>query len=571
MCGILAVLGHGAPVAAAGIDVMEHRGPDDRGVLALDEAELGHLRLSIVDLSADGHQPMTSADDRYAIVFNGEIYNYRELREELRSYPFRTKTDTEVILAAFDRWGEACLDHLIGMFAFVIWDHHEHRAFAARDRFGVKPLYRATLPDGRVVLASEVKACHAVGVPSTIDETAWATYLSFGAHDHSTRTFWAGITAVPPGHAVRWRSGVTQVFPWYDVASRISPAFDARPEPEVEREYLHLLLESVKLRFRADVPVGINLSGGLDSSTLLAAVQQVQGADSDIKAFTFVCNDPGYDELPWVEEMLAMTNHPLVIATLSPDEVPELAASVFQVQDEPYGGIPTLAYARLFETARAAGVTVLLDGQGLDEQWAGYDYYRSIGSARSAALIQGVSSSPVRPKCLEPEFAALAEAPVYEEPFPDALRNAQYRDIRYTKLQRALRFNDRVSMRSSRELREPFLDHRLVELALSQSAHRKVGEGTGKVLLRKMVGTRLPAKVVTAPKRPLQTPQREWLRGPLMEWNRALVDAALTTFPSWFAESELRAELDSFLVGEGDSSFHVWQWIGVGLLATAGR
>jgi asparagine synthase (glutamine-hydrolysing) len=467
MCGIAGIVGRGqatVEVVAAMVDAQRHRGPDAEGLYEdpSGRAVLGHNRLSIIDLSPAGRQPMASADARYWIVFNGEIYNYRELRAELVDRPFRTRTDTEVILAAYAKWGEACLDRFVGMFAFAIWDEREKRLFAARDRFGVKPLYFHARADGAWLFASEIKALHAGGVPVEPDSVAWASYLALGLSDQSARTFWSGINSLPPGHALEWKDGRTRLSCWYSLPERVGPDYDRRSDEAVEEEYRSLLEESVRLRFRADVPIGINLSGGLDSSTLLGIVQGVQGAGSDVQAFTFVTGSPEYDELPWVKEMLRQTLHPLVVCPLTPEEVPALAESVHWHEDEPFGGIPTLAYARLFEQARLKGVIVLLDGQGMDEQWAGYDYYRRATDGRSAPVVQGTSGSPLREQCLIPEFRAAAEPLVSDEPFPDPLRNLQYRDIRFTKIPRALRFNDRVSMRSSTELREPFLDHRLV-------------------------------------------------------------------------------------------------------------
>jgi asparagine synthase (glutamine-hydrolysing) len=331
-----------------------------------------------------------------------------------------------------------------------------------------------------------------------------------------------------------------------------------------------LLTDSVKLRFRADVPVGINLSGGLDSSTLLGLVQRVQGADSTVKAFTFTTGDERYDELPWVRQMLAHTQHPVVVCELSANEVPALAASVQAHQDEPFGGLPTLAYAKIFERARQEGVIVLLDGQGMDEQWAGYDYYhRALSDTpQTANIVQGSKDSPVRPECLTPEFAALAEPANYRQPFADALRNLQYRDICYTKIPHALRFNDRISMRASTELREPFLDHRLFELALRQPIERKINGATHKWLLRQLAAQLLPSGVVEAPKRPVQTPQREWLRGPLWPWAMEQIEAGLSRWGlDWLDTQAVRAALQDYQRGGGDNSFFVWQWISLGLLS----
>jgi asparagine synthase (glutamine-hydrolysing) len=564
MCGIAGIFGSDTSRIEAMVAAHGHRGPDGRGIHRDGDVALGHTRLSIIDLSDCGLQPMSDPTGRWWIAFNGEIYNYLELRAELAgSWDFRTRTDTEVLLAAWVVWGPACLERLLGMFAFLLWDEHERTLFAARDRFGVKPLYFHE-DRGALRVASEIKALHAAGVPAEPDAAAWATYLAFGLKDHrSERTFWKGIQALPAGSLLRWRGGCGSVRRWYDLAERVGMELDSRSDEAVIEEYRGLLENSVRLRFRSDVPVGINLSGGLDSSTLLGLVQRVQGPESEVQAFTFVTGDPAYDELPWVEQMLARTRHPLVVCPLSPAEVPALAESVARFEDEPFGGLPTLAYARLFERARAAGVIVLLDGQGMDEQWAGYDYYLTPADD-TVSLVQGTRERSVRPECLTSEVRARAERPELASPFPDRLRNLQYRDIRYTKIPRALRFNDRASMRSSTELREPFLDHRLVELALRQPPERKIRDGQQKWMLRSIVAELLPKGVVEAPKRPLQTPQREWLRGPLRGWADAQIERALDS--GWLDADAVRREWQAYCAGEGDNSFFVWQWISLGLL-----
>lgn len=575
MCGIAGIFGQNwnRRQLDAMVAIQHHRGPDSDGVYIDPDntAGLGHNRLSIIDLSEAGRQPMPSANGRYWLVYNGEIYNYIELRRELQSeYDFRTGTDTEVLLAAYQRWGDDCLEHLVGMFAFAVWDEQERSLFAARDRFGVKPLYYYERPDGTLFLASEIKALRAAGVPWRPDSSAWAAYLAYGLYDQSERTFWEGIKALKPGHRMRWQAGPLRFSCWYDLATRVAPELDDRPVEAVQEEYSSLLADSVRLRFRSDVPLGINLSGGVDSSTLLGLVRAVQGPESEVKAFTFVTGDPLYDELPWVRQMLARTRHPSVVCKLEPDEVPKLAESVQSYQDEPFGGLPTLAYAKLFECARAEGVIVLLDGQGLDEQWAGYDYYVAALNGGSVSTVQGITEKPVSPECLTDEFRALAEP--FEAPshFPDSLRNAQYRDARYTKIPRALRFNDRVSMRASTELREPFLDHRLFELALSQPPERKIANGTRKWMLRQIARRLLPDKIVEAPKRALQTPQREWLRGPLKSWAGANIEKAIAAFGgAWLNSDLVRAKWQSYCEGKSDNSFYVWQWVSLGLMSKA--
>lgn len=549
-----------------------HRGPDDEGTFVDPGGGAGlvHNRLSIIDLSAAGHQPMANHDGTLWISYNGEIYNYLELREELSDYCYRSRSDTEVVLAAYERWGEACLDRLVGMFAFLIWDTRRACLFAARDRFGVKPLYYHRAANGSLFVASEIKALHEAGVSRVPNSKTWATYLAAGHSDHSSETFWEGVERLEPGHQLTWRNGRTQVSRWYDVAEKAGSEFDTRPAAQVQEEYRALLDETIRLRFRSDVPVAINVSGGLDSGLLLGLVDSLGERGRGVTAFTFATGDENYDELPWVRQMLARTGHPGHTSLLTAGDVPTMAESVMDSQDEPFGGLPTIAYSRLFEESRAQKMIVLLDGQGMDEQWAGYDYYVKAAEGRhesdGVGLLQGATQKPVRPECLTPEFRALAQPFEPRKPFPDELRNLQYRDIRYTKIPRALRFNDRASMRSSTELREPFLDHRLFELALRQPAHHKIVNGTRKWLLRNLAAELIPAGVTEAPKRPLQTPQREWLRGPLRNWAIEQRENALDCFGGeWLQKDAVRAAWRDFDEGQIDNSFFIWQWISLGM------
>lgn len=576
MCGISGVFGRDVAPLFAMIAAQHHRGPDASGhyVDAKSAAALGHNRLSIIDLSDAGTQPMSSVDGRFVIAFNGEIYNYIELREQLTDYPFRSRTDTEVILAAYIKWGVECFDRFVGMFALMIWDCEEQTLLAVRDRFGVKPLYYHADSCGGLVIASEIKAIHAAGVEAQPDTVTWSTFLTLGLYDCSDRTFWNNVQSLPPGHVLHWARGKTSTHCWYDLAERVGQVIDERSETESSEEYLELLKQSVSLRFRSDVPVGVNLSGGLDSSLLLALIHEIQGSDSEVCVFTFTTGDPQYDELPWVEQMLARTRHPLTVSCLSAEDVPEWAAVITAAQDEPFGGLPTLAYGKLMAEARQLGVKVLLDGQGMDEAWAGYDYYASVPRDKDTvvATVQGTTGPIMRADCLLPEFRNLALLEPWRErniQVSDPLRRVQYRDARYTKLPRALRFNDRISMAVSTELREPFLDHRLFELAFQQPRERKRVADIGKVMLRKIAKQLLPDNLRQSPKRPMQTPQREWLRGPLRAWANDQIQLALEIRGGqWLDSDAVRSQWSRFCAGESDNSFFVWQWISIGLCHT---
>lgn len=594
MCGISGIIGNYNPHQ---LDVMllsqHHRGPDFSGKYT-DEgfATLGHNRLAIIDLSPHSNQPFFDTSGRYIITFNGEIYNYIELKAELKNqYDFKTESDTEVLLAAFIIYGKQCLQKLNGMFAFAIWDSQEKKLFAARDRFGVKPLY-FSINNNTLFFSSEIKALHATGIPKLPNEKVWASYFAYGSYGNPDETFWEDINQLPGGHFLEYENENLIIKKWYCFEEEVAKQPKNLSYEDAKSNYLILLKDSIKLRFRADVPVGFNSSGGLDSSVLLAMVNDfychpelVEGRQltenrlrtpevsgqtdnveeqlSKINAYTFYTNNSDYDELPWVEMMMAKTQNPLTKVLLRADEVPDLANKIAWQQDEPFGGIPTLAYAKIFEQARKDKVLVLLDGQGMDEQWAGYDYYNQ----ENEATIQGVTNSPYKTNMLSDSFLAKAEKPVYPKPFNDVVLNKQYRDLFYTKIPRALRFNDRISMAFSTELREPFLDYRLVELAFSLPLDFKIKNGITKYMLREIALEFLSDDLVFAPKRALQTPQREWLAEDLAAWvELCFNEIENSKFGDWFDIDALKKELELYFDGNSQSSFHIWQCIGFFLI-----
>ncbi|WP_288372816.1 asparagine synthase (glutamine-hydrolyzing) [uncultured Algoriphagus sp.] len=557
MCGVAAIVGPKASLQnlEGMLALQHHRGPDFTGYwVEPNQIALGHNRLSIIDLSAAANQPFVSSDGRYHLVFNGEIYNYLELKQKLRfDFEFKTNSDTEVLLAAFIKWGKDCLAELNGMFAFIIWDKKDQFLFAARDRFGVKPLYFSQLADS-LILSSEIRPHWQIGIPKVPNSDVWHSYLTKGQYGMPDETFWKGIHQIPGGHYLTFKNGDIEIRSWYDFVAR-SMALMNHQENDEEAYILDLLKDSVQLRFRADVPVGFNLSGGLDSSTLLALVSDAYPDEKKIEAFTFFTGDERYDELPWVRQMLVGKPYPLNICKLEVSDIPHLTQKIASVQDEPFGGIPTLAYAKVFEEARKKGILVLLDGQGSDEAWAGYDYYLK----NTTSLIQGTNTSPVRPEALTNSLKSMGSREI-PMPFSDELLNKQFRDIFYTKIPRALRFNDRVSMAFSTELREPFLDYRLVEYVFSRSRDFKIKDGQQKWLLRKIAAKYLGDDIALAPKRPLQTPQREWLGGPLASWVEEKIEFLKANI-DWFDPESLDVIWKEYKNGNQENSFYIWQWV----------
>jgi len=549
MCGIAGIIGGGnyQDDITRMLEVQKHRGPDNIGVYFDKEyCVLGHNRLSIIDLSAEANQPYISACGEYIIVFNGEIYNYLELKLELgKQYKFKTDSDTEVLLAAYIVWGKDCLNKLNGMFSFAIWNTKSKKVFAARDRFGVKPFYYYKT-DGFFTFASEIKTIQALGVGLKFKDKVWADYFMYGSYGQPNETFYDEIFQLPGGYYLELENNQITITKWYDFVSKVKSIETPSTIEGVKSAYVSLLKDSISLRFRSDVNVGFNISGGLDSSTLLAFINEYNSKDK-IKAFTFYTGDERYDELPWVEEMISLTNNPLERVKLTPKEVLVKAQNIASKQDEPYGGIPTLAYAKIFETASEQNIKVLLDGQGMDEQWAGYDYYQK----SSNQIIQGVNKSPFRLNCLSKKIKELGSKLTYPSYFDDQIKNLQYRDLFYTKIPRALRFNDRVSMAYSTELREPFLDYRLVEYAFSLPKEFKIKNGQSKYLLREIVKSYMTKKISYSPKRPLQTPQREWLGNELKILVNDSIEKILDSkYSDWFEKDIMINEWKKYLEGD---------------------
>ena len=443
MCGIAGYHDASRPASASRLramtDRLAHRGPDGHGLVLIDtrtgrtsagepgtfDLALGHRRLSIIDLSDAGRQPMTSHDGRVWITYNGEVYNYVELRDELRArgHRFRTATDTEVVLAAYAEWGISCLSRFNGMWAFALWDSHEHTLFLARDRFGVKPLYYAHGRDW-LVFGSEIKALFAhPRVPRQPNAEIIYDFLSLRLADHTDNTFFGGIVRVPGSHYVAYRPGTQPTLHrWWDCKPArprdSSPSEDARA---IER-FRELFDDAVRVRLRSDVPIGTCLSGGVDSSSIVVtANQQMFDGTRDRKltgdrqrTFSACFEDPRVDERQFIDRVIAATGASTYRVFPNQDRVwDELPALVAQM-DEPFHSTSQYSQWNVMRLVRESGVTVTLDGQGADELMAGYPGYHAVAiatllrSGRAAAAareaigtakLAGRGRGPLEPHC----------------------------------------------------------------------------------------------------------------------------------------------------------------------------
>jgi asparagine synthase (glutamine-hydrolysing) len=554
------------------LSLLHHRGPDDRGWLTLDRsgirtgvdpADLAgdlvllHTRLAILDLSPAGHQPMSTPDGRFHLSFNGEIYNYLELRRTLEScgHEFDSGTDTEVLLKAWAEWGAEALERLVGMFAFALADAERRVLVLARDQFGIKPLYYTQL-DGGLAFASEIPPLLELpGVSRRANPQRVYHYLRFGRTDHGDETMFAAIRQVPPGHYLELpldEPGRIATRRYWSLEPKALEGLSLDQAAERVRE---LFLDNVRLHLRSDVPVGAAFSGGVDSSANVAAMRYLSGRDLELHTFSYVADDPAVSEERWMRLVARETGVIPHTVRASPQELVNDLDRLIEIQAEPFGGTSVYAQFRVFGLAREAGIKVMLDGQGADELFAGYRYYLpdriagllAVGRLLTAArLLRALSSLPgaspggtlarafghalppstqayarkftrhgLVPEWLDANWLASHDV-VLADPGRTTRGNLRaYRlDTVRNGLRELLRYEDRNSMAASIESRVPFLTVALAEFAAALPDDLLIApDGTGKLVLRQSLRGLVPDPVLDRrDKIGFATPEAGWLR-----------------------------------------------------------
>ncbi len=617
MCGITGIFHYTTPkpVDPARVermcDALAHRGPDGAGIWTAPGVGLGHRRLSIIDL-AGSPQPMHSADGRAVIVFNGEIYNFRELRRELASHGavFQTDGDTEVILAAWQRWGVDCLSRLHGMFAFALYDLTERTLLLARDRLGVKPLYMARLSDGSLAFASEMKGLTAHPLlRREIDPLAVEDYMTWGyVPDH--RAFLQGVEKLPAGHFLLLRHDTPPPAPrqWWDVSFRQRREGS---DEDLAAELLHLMRDAVRSRMVADVPLGAFLSGGVDSSSVVALM--AEASREPVRTCTIGFDVAQLDETSYAADVAARfhTDHRARVVGADDFEELDTLAAMF---DEPFADASALPTWRVCQLARET-VTVALSGDGADEAFAGYrrqmfqaredGLRRMLPAVLRRPLLGGLgriypkadwAPRPLRAKTTllalagtgeegyaralainppelreglySPEFLRLRGDYRAEQPLEAMMRNAparsgldraQYADLKFWLPGDILTKVDRTSMAVSLEAREPLLDHRLVEFAAALPERMRLRGVQGKWLLKKTMERYLPGEILYRPKQGFVTPVSAWLRGPLSGAARAIATSAPLARSGWFDTTRISRLADDHIAGRADHGRLLWQ------------
>ncbi len=616
MCGIVGIFDtrDTRPVDKALLarmnEAQHHRGPDEGGFHVEPGLGLGHRRLSIIDLSS-GQQPLFSEDGKVVVVYNGEIYNFQEIAEELKrlGYRFRTRCDTEVIVYAWQAWGEACVERFRGMFAFALWDRESELLFLARDRLGIKPLYYATLPDGHLIFSSELKALllHP-GLGRDMAPEAVEDYFAYG-YIPEPKTILRNAHKLAPGHVLKVARGrpLPRQQPYWDV--RFEPDGLAS-EAEIESQLIEQLREAVRLRLIADVPLGAFLSGGVDSSAVVAMMARLSNDPVTTCSISF--GDPEFNESRFAARVAQRyaTNHR--VGEVDPNDF-DLLDKLSNLYDEPYADSSAIPTYRVCELARRE-VTVALSGDGGDETFAGYRRYRwhvyeeqmrsmlplgfrrpvfgllgrlypkadwaprifrakstleSIARESIEGYFHSVSilGDPMRRNLFSKSFRR--ELQGYEAvqvlrdhagraEVDDPLSLVQYLDMKTYLPGDILTKVDRASMAHSLEVRVPILDHKLVEWAGRLRPEFKLKGREGKYILKKSLEPHLPRDVLYRPKMGFAVPLASWFRGPLKERVREAVLGAALRDSGIFSRPFLERLVNHHQSGRRDHSAPIW-------------
>jgi len=619
MCGIAGVKGVNkngiANRVAQMIDAFPYRGPDGDGIYT-DSSQtlgLGHKRLSILDISSAGAQPMESHDKQSVIVHNGEIYNYIEIREELeknRGFKFRTGTDTEVVLAAFEAWGPECVNRFNGMWAFAIFDHHKDRLFLCRDRLGIKPLYYYQDPQGNFYFASEIKAL-LEGLETSPELAAGQidAFMSFG-YVPGSQTMFKGIKRLMPGH---WMiidgNNNIQTDKYWDLTFQ-----DQGPDKGFAH-YLEkgqsLLEDAISLRLRSDVPLGIFLSGGLDSSSVVGLL--ASRVSQPLKTFSVAYKlGKQFNETPWARQVADTfhTDHHEFFVTQ--EQFKDFIPDYVRYMDEPVTEAAAISLYFISKMAKDH-VTVVLSGEGSDEIFGGYDLYRymayldqwhsllgpkvsrkiskiasrilpnghklskylNLGSLPLETRYKGISTydSQLKQTLYRPEFLDYVQKGTEDEctrfiedlfeqtKANNALNRMLYFDTKTWLVDDLLIKADRMSMAASLELRVPFLDYRMVEFAASLPTHYKIRNGQGKYLLKKMMKPILPDNIIHRKKMGFPTPLKIMFETGLSSYASDLLCSSDTRLNSYFDTKAVQTLVTDHIRGKRDHHKVIWQLI----------
>ena len=602
MCGIAGIFNFKRPVKNIELNKMLEatpwRGPDSSGIWSEKNVGFSHNRLSIFDLSKNGNQPMQSRSGNSVITFNGEIYNWIELRKELPILKWKSLTDTETLLEAYEIYGTNVLKKINGMFSFAIWDKKKKFLFVARDRVGIKPFYWSFL-DKKFIFGSEIKSILATNFQKNVDMKSVHDFFVHGLIDHDKKTFFKDIHQLEPGHymIVKKNQSLKKIKYW-DLKEK-------QKETRLNKKnsflkFLNLYENSVKIQSRADVQIGTLLSGGFDSSVLSFFLKNL---GINLKTFTYGFGEN--DEIALAKntsKKLGLENYNII---LDCKKIPNLINEVIRYQEAPVTSIRVLAMHELYKKIKSLGVKVILEGQGGDEIGAGYEYYyapyyldlkKKIGERKAfiatkklmfkykninesnlqrrffysllTTIKPGISTQDgvpfIKKNVFKKDFIQINSHNTFKHKFKSWLKSLQFIDFKHVVLPRALRYCDRVSMASSVESRLPLLDHRIVECSFDFPNSFKIENGKTRLFMQSILD-KYNAKgfKFTKNKKTIVDPQKKWLKKNLSGWIKDLFnDDSIYKNYDIFEKKELLRTYDQFMKSENpESSFNIFQYI----------
>jgi asparagine synthase (glutamine-hydrolysing) len=588
MCGINGFTWKDEPLIEKMNQSLRHRGPDDQNTYIDGKISLGHCRLSIIDLSPAGRQPKSNEDGSIWIIFNGEIYNFQEIRAilEKSGHKFSSNTDTEVIVHAYEEWGTNCVERFNGMWAFAIYDKNKSILFFSRDRFGVKPLYFCRHEKG-LVFSSEIKGILQHDTKRVPNDMAVYDFLVLGFVDHLPDTFFQGIERLMPGESMIYElsSGTLKRFRWYDLHSKMMRA-EKLSEEKAAKNIRELFMDSVRYRLISDVPVGSCLSGGIDSSAIVYAMRKLNET-AEVKTFSLIFPGNKLDESDYIKEVVKATKVKGYAVSPTTEDLIRDLDDLIQTQEEPFGSMSIYGQYKVMELAHKNDMKVLLDGQGSDEIFAGYFVYYKyllfesllrlrlkefkttskaiknkindmvIFPAMTILSKMGLSEGPLqdfwlsRKKYLNKSDGIKLANPLNERGFD--LNRALYSDLTQYSIPQLLRYEDKNSMRWSIESRVPFLDYRLVEYAMSLPSSYKIRKGTTKYILRKALKDLVSDRILgRRDKIGFATPDEDWLMSPaFIELAKEILNSKKFRSRKYWRQSEVLHLLNEHL--ESDS------------------
>ena len=538
------------------LNLLKHRGPDGHGswINKQQNIAIGNTRLAIQDPTKRGNQPMSSRDGRYIIVFNGEIYNFRNIKKSLSDFNFKTNTDTEVLLYAYIKFGTRCLNKLEGFFSFVIWDNLKDELFCARDRFGIKPFYY-TINQNKFIFSSEIKPILIEKKHYTPELNSINSYLTSEYYENIESTFYKNIFKLKPGHYIKFKDNKLHQKKFFDFLSYGQKKSYSSNSKRKKEMLENLIDNAVKKSLISDVPISIASSGGLDSSILQYHAKKNYTHKLKLISFDFL--NKKYSEKKYVNNIQKITNLDASYSKMTPKVFLDMIRSSCKNQEEPFAGLPIITYEHCIK--KRGNYKVILDGSGIDEAHCGYDKYFNnnknyLKKAQDNTIIKSIISDDLKKNSNNNDYEL-------KRFLKNDQKNQMYTDLFYIKLPRALRFRDKLSMAHSCELRPTFLDIDLITFLFNLKNEDQKHGKYGKYFLRETYEDILGKNIVFRNKQQVQTPQREWFSHEMKKWLMDFLENAEIWDTNWIDKKKFYFLFKRFLDGKEKNSFFIWKVI----------